>query len=191
MRKLLLLLFLIPNLATAENFTDWIYLPSGGFWSSPTIQSTMKKNKMTVNIEISCASYSKKPHLALNLYYSGYDWEEIEGTFVLTVIDKNKDTVINNYEFGRNKLFFNAANLRLVEKANEGSTDEKNITTKDIYEEMITHISKGNEILIQYFFPSKKRVDWKNLDLMGKGKSEWNVNSFQKNLMRLKGACQA
>ena len=41
------------------------------------------------------------------------------------------------------------------------------------------------------FYPSKKRGDWENLDLMGKGKSEWNVNSFQKNLMKLKGACQA
>ena len=169
MKKLLLLLLLIPNLVMAE---IWTFSDASGFWSSPTAELTINSEDLLVNVQISCANFYKQPRLRINIYYEGYDWDEIKGQFTVVLKDNHGTAILKKYEFGRTKLYLKAGVMQ---------------SSEDDDSEIINLIKAGNSIQINYT-TFDARSDGKEIN--NELHSNWNTDLFKKEFTKLNATCK-
>ena len=169
MKKLPLFLLLIPNLVMAE---IWTFSDASGFWSSPTSELTINSEDLLVNVQISCANFYKQPRLRINIYYEGYDWDEIKGKFTVVLKDNNAADILKKYEFLRTKLYFKAGSMK---------------SSEDDDSEIINLIKAGNSIQINYT-TFDARSDGKEIN--NELHSNWNTDLFKKEFTKLNATCK-
>ena len=169
MKKLLLFLLLIPNLVMAE---IWTFSDASGFWSSPTSELTINSEDLLVNVQISCANFYKQPRLRINIYYEGYDWDEIKGKFTVVLKDNHGTAILKKYEFGRTKLYLKAGVMQ---------------SSEDDDSEIINLIKAGNSIQINYTTFDAKR-DGKEIN--NELHSNWNTDLFKEEFTKLNATCK-
>jgi hypothetical protein len=91
-------------------FTEWVYETSGGYWSSPTISTSLEDNDgLLINISASCPGYLGST-LRFNIWVEGYEWEDVESRLLLEVYQQDGFRFFN---FGRVKTFDNAGNYQI------------------------------------------------------------------------------
>ena len=114
MKKLILisaLLFSFNGFSGEKTeFTEWVYETSGGYWSSPSISTTLEDNNgLLINISASCPGYLGST-LSFNIWVEGYEWEDVENGLLLEVFHEGGFRYFN---FGRVKTFDNAGNYQI------------------------------------------------------------------------------
>ena len=118
LRILLKKLFFISLLLLSSNgvteqkieFTEWVYETSGGYWSSPTISTSLEDDDgLLINISASCPGYLGST-LRFNIWVEGYEWEDVEYRLLLEVYQQDGFRFFN---FGRVKTFDNAGNYQI------------------------------------------------------------------------------
>ena len=99
MKKLILisaLLFSFNGFSGEKTeFTEWVYETSGGYWSSPSISTTLEDNNgLLINISASCPRYLGST-LSFNIWVEGYEWEDVENRLLLEVFHEDSFRYFN------------------------------------------------------------------------------------------------